>query len=109
MRSFMSGQPNFILQALLEDLPCDVYELWAESAHALDTVEEVLKTLRDDNMSGRTAQSFTQERLSFRLGGRTCAVRGGKYSNDHQTLSSLVALAIFCVIFMMRKRRENEK
>ena len=30
----------------------------------------------------------------------TCAVRGGKYSNDHHILSSLVAVSIFLLIFM---------
>jgi hypothetical protein len=27
------------------DAPCDVNELWAERAHALDTVEQVLEAL----------------------------------------------------------------
>ena len=39
-------------------------------------------------------------------GGRaqTCAVRGGKYSKDHQTRSSLAAWSILRLIFMTSRK-----
>jgi hypothetical protein len=41
----------------------------------------------------------------------TCAVRGGKYSNDHHTLSVLVAASIFSLILIAKDcvRRHDGK
>lgn len=43
---------------------------------------------------GKAAAARSQNRL-------TCAVRGGKYSKDHQTRSSFAACSILWLIFMI--------
>ena len=59
--------------------PGNVDKLWSQRSHALDTVEEILKTL----------EKRGEDAFQLRDGKKgTWAVRGGKYSNDHQTLSS---------------------
>lgn len=42
--------------------PCDVYELWTESTHALDTIEEILETLR---RCGQSAEVNIERKLHF--------------------------------------------
>jgi hypothetical protein len=48
----------------------------------------------------RHGQFISYQVLYVIPGIHTCAVLGGKYSNDHQTLSVLVAVSIFLVIFI---------
>ena len=76
--------------------PCNVNELRSQSTHTLNTVQQILQTLLSPNQFLEAHTPSFEEKEAF-----TWAVRGGKYSKDHHTLSSLCARSIFWVIFMM--------
>jgi hypothetical protein len=101
--------PAFLSESSLS-IPCTFLLSPAETTHQVISMNSGpsprIRSMRSRRFckpySPRISTSLCPRRQRTERRERTCAVRGGKYSNDHQILSSRSARAIFSLILIVR-------